>query len=469
MKYKEGLLKDIRFWILFFFLLRMYGITFPPLEVGHNWRQTDGLMIARNFYEHGANILYPTVDVAGEKSGIVGCEFPILNYLVYLVSLPFGYDHWYGRIIVLIFSSIGVLFFHKLVQRYFGEATAFNSSIILLVSFWFSYSRKNIPDAFAVSLCLVSLYYALQFLEQGKYWQLLIFFTLGLLACLSKILAASVFTVLLIPMLDPSHKIQKKIVLSFFSFLILAGVYAWYFMWVPHLNNTYGFSDHFFMGMTFPEGIKAIGDNLPKVLKRFYDTPLKYTGFAVFLFGLYQMIRNKRWSALAVFVLPFFSYLIMLVKTGSSIMGDTYYVITAIPCMAFIAGSGLAQVNNTRVVNIILIIVAVEGIAAQIYDFRIRQPYRALGGLEGIMDKVSDRKDLIVINGGVHNPTPMYFAHRKGWTVPTLHLNDSIYVNDIRTKGCRYVLVVKQLYGDINMNLPTLYEDEYFRVYEMKK
>ena len=33
-------LKDIRFWIIFLFLLRLYGITNPPLEVGHNWRQT---------------------------------------------------------------------------------------------------------------------------------------------------------------------------------------------------------------------------------------------------------------------------------------------------------------------------------------------------------------------------------------------------------------------------------------------
>src|SRR4051812_45439006 len=86
-------LKDIRFWIIFFFIIRMYGITYPPLEVGHNWRQTDGLLIARNFYERDANIFFPQTDLAGEKSGIVGCEFPLLNYLVYLVSIPFGFQH----------------------------------------------------------------------------------------------------------------------------------------------------------------------------------------------------------------------------------------------------------------------------------------------------------------------------------------------------------------------------------------
>src|SRR5688572_20790329 len=94
---------DIRFWIVFFFILRLYGITFPPLEVGHNWRQTDGLMIARNFYEIDSNFFLPRVDLAGEKTGIVGSEFPVLNYLIYIAYNIFGYEHWYGRLIVLIF------------------------------------------------------------------------------------------------------------------------------------------------------------------------------------------------------------------------------------------------------------------------------------------------------------------------------------------------------------------------------
>ena len=40
----NALVKDIRFWIVLFFLIRMYGITMPPLEMGHNWRQTDGMI-----------------------------------------------------------------------------------------------------------------------------------------------------------------------------------------------------------------------------------------------------------------------------------------------------------------------------------------------------------------------------------------------------------------------------------------
>ena len=80
--------------------------------------------------------------------------------------------------------------------------------------------------------------------------------------------------------------------------------------------------------------------------------------------------------------------------------------------MAFIAGCGLAYIGNKRVVVAILIIVGIESLASQIYDFRLREPYKSLATLEGIMDNVSERDDLILINSGPHNPTAMYFAHQ---------------------------------------------------------
>ncbi|WP_276367396.1 glycosyltransferase family 39 protein [Chryseolinea sp. H1M3-3] len=462
-----GLLKDIRFWIVFFFLLRLYGITFPPLEVGHNWRQTDGLMIARNFYERDSNIFYPTVDLAGEKSGIVGCEFPTLNYLVYLVSLLFGYDHWYGRLIVLLSSSIGVLFFYKLIRKYFDESTAFNSSIILIVSLWFSYSRKTIPDVFAASLCIVGLYCAFGYFEKGKPLHLLIFFILALLGCLSKILAATLLTVLLFPMLDRNIPLGRKIALSLFSLCILSLVCWWYFVWVPYLNTTYGFGGHFFMGLSFTEGASRILQNLNPVLKRFYGTPLKYFGFAVFLYAVFLVIHKKLWLPLGVFLLPFISFIIILIKTGTSIIGDHYYILTAIPSMAFITGYGLTKVNSTKIATIVLTLIGIECIAAQIYDFRIRQPYRSLAELEVLLDEVSQPSDLIAVNADFHNPTAMYFTHRRGWATPNSNLSDSTYRNELRDKGCQYILIVKKLYGDLNLEHPVVHDSEYFKIYRI--
>ena len=50
------ILKDIRFWLIFFFIIRLISITNPPLEILHNWRQTTVTMVARNFLEINSNI-----------------------------------------------------------------------------------------------------------------------------------------------------------------------------------------------------------------------------------------------------------------------------------------------------------------------------------------------------------------------------------------------------------------------------
>jgi hypothetical protein len=50
--------KRIEFFILLYFLIRLYGITDPPLEVAHHWRQVTGLMVARNFLEVDNNIFF---------------------------------------------------------------------------------------------------------------------------------------------------------------------------------------------------------------------------------------------------------------------------------------------------------------------------------------------------------------------------------------------------------------------------
>ena len=140
------IVKDIRFWIFLFFLIRLFGITDAPLEMGHNWRQSLTNMIARNFFEVSPNIFYPRIDMAGDLTGILGSEFPFFSYLIFLVAKVFGYDHWYGRLINLVVSSASLYYFFLIVKKYFNVRISFNATIILIVSIWFSFSRKIMPD-----------------------------------------------------------------------------------------------------------------------------------------------------------------------------------------------------------------------------------------------------------------------------------------------------------------------------------
>ena len=469
MNYKEQLLllsKDIRFWIIVFFIIRLYGITNPPLDAASTWRQTDVLMIARNFYETDSNILYPRTDSAGDLSGIVGLEFPIFNYLIFLISLIFGFEGWYGRLINLVVTSIGTIYFYKLIKNYFGESSAFYSSITLLVSMWFSYSRITIPDVFAASLCIIGLYHGFQYLEKGKAISLLLFFMLGLFGCLAKISAAPILTCLAIPLLLSRIHLSRKIIMSISSSFILASVCYWYFIWVPYLNSTYHFGGYFFMGMPLYNGIRELINEWSPALQQFFVTPLKYTGLAIFLFSCYILLRNRIWIGLAVFLIPTLAFLVFIIKSGRWFAVNDYYPLVSVPFFAFLVGLGLSQIKSKQIATILLVIISVEGIANQIHVFRIRQPFISLLSLEATLNRITLPNDLIAINSD-GSPTPMYCAHRRGWNTTNEQLLESQYVDNLKSKGCKYIVILKIFNSNINLELPKVYDSEEYSVYKL--
>jgi 4-amino-4-deoxy-L-arabinose transferase-like glycosyltransferase len=464
--------KDIRFWLSLLFIVRLYAITIPPLEFQHPWRQADGLMIARNFYETDPNIFFPRVDTAGEKSGITGSEFPILNYLIYMVSLVFGYQDWYGRLIVLIFSTLGSFYFYKSIRKFFEEDVAFYAAIILTASYWFSYSRKIFPDCFSAGLCLMALYFVLEYLENGKRKHLLFYLFLGAVGCLSKISSALLLSALAIPIFFVKYPLRRKMWTSLVSSIILLSISGWYFLWVPYLNESFGYGDHFTTGCPLLSmGWEEIKATWRQVLRRLYIVPMKYLGFAVFIGSLLYVLFKQQWAVFSLFIIPYLCFLFIILKTGKNVVSDQYYVLCVIPVMAFISGFGLGHLPSKKIALIILMVIAVENIGDQINEFRIHKMNKAFENLEAAVDSVSNRQDLFVINSGPHCPTAMYAAHRKGWTVWSFNLVDQAFMNEIKGKGCKFVLVCKKMYGDdndIKLDLPQIFESADFRIYTLE-
>ena len=63
------------------------------------------------------------------------------------------------------------------------------------------------------------------------------------------------------------------------------------------------------------------------------------------------------------------------------------------------------------------------------------------------MDEVSQHKDLVAINSGAF-PTPMYFAHRKGWVAFNEQLSNKNYVDSLSQLGLRHIIIMKRSFGD---------------------
>jgi len=462
--------KDIRFWIILFFVVRLIGITNPPLEVAHNWRQTTVTMVARNFMEVDNNIFYPRIDIAGEKTGITGMEFPVFNYLIYLVSNLFGYQHWYGRLINLLFSSFGLIYFFRIINKYFDAKVAFNSTIVLLFSIWFAYSRKIMPDTFSVSLIIMSIYFGIQYLDSKKHERklldLFLFFGLSSIGMLAKIPAGILLAVLIFPFFNRQTTTLQRVVFGGVSILALAPVSIWYFVWVPYLVKEFGFW-HFFMGTDMTNGLVEILNNFPDTLKHFYSASIKYVGFFMFLVGLIMAIIQRNKLILYVLVVTFLAFLVIIFKAGLTFSRHSYYIIPFTPIMALVAGFGISKIKNQKLVLIILVVIALEGLLNQQHDFRIKTNSLSLLELENSLDLISEKEDLILINSGNY-PTPMYFSHRKGWVNNNETIITKQYRDELKSKGLKYIVILKNVFGqNINLELPILVNNNDYCIYQV--
>lgn len=430
--------KSIEFYLTSLFLVRLYGIWFPTLETWHSWRQTLTNMMARNMNEHQFTFLYPEIDMAGAKSGIIGSEFPLFQNLIAGCNEIFGYDHWYGRLIALISSTVASWCFFRIIEAIWNKRTAWFSTVVFTCSLWFSFSRKSMPDTFAVSLVIIGFYFLMRFLMERK--NLFLFFGfLGItLGGLCKIPAVYLF-VLILPFLFQT-KFQFKTRLVLLGTIGVASMIIgwWYFIWVPYLVRTYDFELFFPKGIM--EGIREIQPYWADFWQQIYFGALRsYIALLPLLFGLgWLVIQNNR-KYIPYFVLPILVFLLFAIKTGTVFPTHNYYVLPLVPLLAVLVGLGLQRLDNRFALALILII-AIEGIGNQIADFRIKEEVKYKLELAKELDSILPRSNKIVLTTG-SNPEWMYWFHRKGWSVTSERIQDSVSLNELTNEGARYLVL----------------------------
>ena len=458
-------LLDIRFWIFLLFIIRLIGITNAPLEIGHNWRQCLTNMITRNFFENGASVMYPTIDMAGDQSGIIGSEFPIFNYLIYLVASVFDYTHWLGRLINLLVSSFGLYYFYRLIRDLVNREAAYYAAIVLGTSIWFAFSRKVMPDTFSVSLVIIGLYYCNSYIRSGAKLSIALFFIFSTLGLLSKIPALSIMSIIGVTLFMKEIPLRRKLAVYVSSFVCLLFVGAWYFYWVPHLVETYKYQLFFTKGIW--EGLMEIMPMSGLVAERFYFSALhSFIGFACFIGGLYYLFKNHDRHLLTALSLITFTFLIFVLKTRAVFPLHNYYIIPFVPLMASITGYFLYKIPTRKYAYLILGIIAIESIGNQQHDFFIKDSERYKLNLESIADNTIGRDELIVINGG-QSPQQIYFIHRKGWTFSDTELQAEGLLDSLIARGAKYLIINKTTDRQPDFSFPEKYADRHYSVFAL--
>lgn len=426
---------DIRFWILFFFILRLFNINSPIFD-SHNWRQSDGYAIARNFFEIDANILYPRVDHAGNLSGIMGSEFPIMNYLVHWLYVLFDVDWWQGRLLNLVVSSIACYFFYKTIFLYIKKEIALTSTLFLIASLWFSHSRKFMPDVFSSSLVIIAIYFGWTFLKTKQNRSLIVYFILISFGLLSK-LPAFVITAFLAPAIfNSSIQINRKIVFVAVSILAVLPSVWWYFYWAPKLTLDYGYY-YFFMGSDISTSLSFLISEWQNTLSRYYSDAIHYVGFLFYILGVIYIFIKKEKTLIIIFSCAFIFQVSFMLKGGETFAHHTYYIISFVPIMVVFAAYFTSLIKQKWLRIGLVSIVVIEGVLNLQHDFMPRPNLAYRLDFENISDKFTKKQDLIAVNND-GNPALLYFAHRKGWTISS-NSNDAKY-EELYKKGCKLII-----------------------------
>ena len=457
---------DVRLWILVLFLIRLENIDLPPLD-DHAWRQTITLGVARNYMEVDPNFFHPRTVISDSRGGILAQEFPLYNYCVVLLWKVFGVHNWCFRLFSLVVASLGLWAFSNITRRLTDERTSLFATVIFGVSIAFTYGRKAMPDVFAVSLVLMGVNWGWRYLEEKKGWLLALFFVFSALGLLCKMPAACVMGLLAWPVLDKKTDNNARIKLIVAGAMATAAMAAWYFIWVPWAERTYGFPLFYPTGLA--EGWQQLVALKDQTIERFY--PIALTSQIAYVFclaGLGWMIWKKHWPLLVTFGVSSALIFGLMLKAGGTFSMHVYYVIPYVPMMGLLAGYGLSQAISSWIIQVlILIAIATEAIYFHKTDFFIPWQSKKFLNLEEITDKYVPKDSRIIVNNSGGSPVMMYFAHRRGWTVDD-RMKDTAWVNGEATVGLHYLIIDRSKWRD-SLPYPKLYEDNEFQIYKTKK
>jgi hypothetical protein len=179
------------------------------------------------------------------------------------------------------------------------------------------------------------------------------------------------------------------------------------------------------------------------------------------------MFRHDGKKIRVVFLLGLAAFCFVMLKAGFNFSHHSYYIVPFVPVMALVCGYGISTIPYRKAVPFILIAISAEGILNQKQDFFLKDKEIAIASLEQTLDKFSSRNDLIVINSGI-NPAPVYFAHRRGWIAGNEQLADPVFVRQLATKNCKYIIVLKKYLGSpLELNYLKVFDNEHFTIYKL--
>jgi hypothetical protein len=404
-----------------------------------SWRQTDVAAIARNFYDGGFRFAYPQIDWAGDATGYVGTEFPILPFVAAICYKFAGIHEWIGRSQAVILFAVSLPFFFLLVREIFGSTAA------VWATFFFSFTPLNIfagrsfmPDVPSLSLAIIGLYFFLRWTHDQKWTP---FFAAAIAISLS-ILIKATSVVIFAPLLylvvagigDPGRQNKERrfpkppgrsgdrpslnfgahrapLQLIAFAAITLLPSAIWY--WHAYQIAQRFYPHHFFgAGGVRIEGLQWYSN----IARQTAISSLTLVFAIMALIGLFVAPRGK-YGRLFDWWLAAMVLFVVALGYGNR---HRWYQLPLVPIAAAFAGAACAFFRSkisSRRATIALSILLASSFAILSYMY-VRPLYESSAaqlrdaGLE--LNKITPSNGLIVA-ADMGDPTIFYYSQRKGW------------------------------------------------------
>ena len=335
-------------------ILRLYAIDEPFLDT-HSWRQIDGAMIARNFFESNSTILSPELDYTYGNGYIMALEPQITPYLISQVYRFTGIHHWSARIVPILFSILAIFFFYKLIF-----ALTKNIRLALVSAFVYSIlpinifiSRSILPEALIMLLSNITLFFFVTYhQDKGKkniyYILFIIFLSLFILV---KLYTAYLLIaiILFIFMTNKTWKQQKQDLLKLACYLALPLIIISFVYILININST---RDSIPFGFDFVD--RGTGVNYWFSLDDFlsYDIHKEMLGRLVMIVATPPGIILAILGISTTMKFPLMRYylyslmLFLLILWGSN-YAHKYNLIHFTPIASLLIGSGILRISKT--------------------------------------------------------------------------------------------------------------------------
>jgi 4-amino-4-deoxy-L-arabinose transferase-like glycosyltransferase len=367
-------------------------------------------------------------------------EFPLLYYIQGKLGVLFGFHVGIGRLLNVLISTCGLLYFYALVRRFAKEKTAFYAALLLMVSCFFMYSRKVMPDTEALAVYIIGIYYFFKALRFGRWKDVVLSFVMLSLGLLLKISVLPMLAFVVFAFVKTSNE-PKKPAVFLIPMLSLIPACIWYFIWNPYLASHFG--SWYNLGGGLLDGGKAFLESPFLLLEQLVFHPFfSYLALASCLYGIIRFVKSGvSWAwkiSLPLFLVLFSGYGL---KSGVIFLTHEYYILPAVPLLAIVGGYALSTLG--KYAWVLMLCISLEAIGNQLYDFRVNQSEAYKLGLGQVAERYIPTDALVAINGN-SNPQELYLLGRKGWNLSDETLRQKAKVNELTGKGCSYLVINKR-------------------------